>query len=123
MVLDADEPERSTRLISLRVRDGVEPAEVPTGADQRPLGGDFFESAQRELSKAHTSFEISEHRFDGAFAPRVDFSSRPGFQSVAHERESRCIVFRRDWFFPMLEGPLCVTCAARTSIESQSTAI
>ncbi len=56
----------------------VEPAQIPTETRECPFTGCFFESAHQKLSKAHTSFDISEHRLDGRLAQSVDCAAGGG---------------------------------------------
>src|SRR5665213_26538 len=85
----------------------VATTQVPSEARERPFTGCFLESTHQKLSKAHTSFDISEHRFFGRLAQRVGGTSCRRAQPMSHMCEcsgvGRWQMFRR---FPMSWTPV-----------------
>ena len=85
---------RSIMRRSLCQAQGVEPAHVPTCASQVPFTVYFCDSAKQKLSKAHTSFDVSDDRFNRGLALRIERSAFGRLQPMAHFGKSAGIVPR-----------------------------
>ena len=71
---------------------------VPRKANQRPLAAYLFQSAQRELPKAHHGLDDPEDRFDRLHSQGVRGTPGPDLQFMRHGLHWRGSRRQRRWF-------------------------
>ena len=75
--------------------EGIHSLQVPRQTHQTPFAARAGHSAQQELPEFHDLLDQPEHRFDRAFAQRIQLAPASRLQAMPHGRQRRRLIGQR----------------------------